>query len=235
MEEVTALKAELTAFQHSASRESGPSTRQDYTQLLDIDANVHFEPQRQNNQVQSQSQPLIRTQTQTQTQTQTEPHTNDLKRTTTNEARRKKKTRIVLEEYSETDQSEGGSQDRTSRSQKSSRTREHPTEASVVDRRPNEDTILSTTSSSRFQDLRQLLEQQRMARKPRSGTSHNVGEDVSVHTTEHRSVAGQSEARLPKKSSMKNLKSLSKDDANETSHSRKEANVVSAYVQIYES
>ena len=270
-------------LEREASRESGPTSRQDYTQLLDIDANPTHEAQSSKNNASTVGLP---------------------KEGAKNDVERRRKTRVVLEEYSETEHSaEEVSEDMSkpqyqsksiaqevltnkarltgqdtimsaagsgrfadvrrvleevskdtskSKHQSKSIAQEVPTNKACL---TGQDTIMSATGSDRFVGVRRVLEEQRNKHKPQSEYSQAASADVrrvleeqrlkprtqieysqnfhegaATSQQQHEPEEASVEVKLPKKSSMKNLKERSKGTTQETFQSQKESRFVSAHL-----
>ena len=218
-----------SGFERAESRESVQTNGQDYTQLLNIDANSHQRAEPSNVDATTE-QPLHES--------------------TKNDAPRKRKTRLVLEEYSETEHSEEEISQNVSVSQKQPESKMR--DVSVENTRSiGEHTVLSTMGSGRFADLRRTLEEQRIKNRPKGHLNQNnqdirrvvEGERTKQRPQSHfsQSVEGDSgpsrqhghlkaasiEVKLPQKSSMKNMKERSKSNVHETLQSQKEVDVVS--------
>ena len=190
-------------LERAVSRESVQTNRQDYTEILDIDANVHQHGD-----------------------AATQHSTKGASISKMPKGRRK--TRLVLEEYSETEVSEGGTKDKKSKSQKKAndKTAENATGRSILNR---DETILSATGSSRFADLRQILEKARAVNRSQHEANHNVKTDRIPSVRPQVRDAAVVEPKLPKKSSMKSLKGQSEPLNDDTMLSRKENNTVSVF------
>ena len=192
-------------LERAESRESAPTNRQDYTQLLDIDANPVLKAQSSKNGASVVEQP---------------------KEIAKNNASRRKKTRLVLEEYSETEHSMEEVSEDVSKSQYQSRSvaQEAPTGKT---RMTENDTVLSATGSDRFADVRRLLETQRQKHKPHGEYGQNFQENTANSHQETDLKTASVGVKLPGKSSMKILKERSKSTAQENVRSQTASRLLS--------
>ena len=193
-------------LERAASRESGPSTRQDYTEVLDIDANPY-----QNGHSASQQQLG--------------------KEAVDSKMPKKRKTRLVLEEYSE---SETGEEDKPKETSKP-----HRDVKDGIGRAPaikaaqlENDTVLSAMGSGLFTDLRQLLERARTVRRHQTEVSQNLQHPSASMNQLPVNDRDPIEPKVPKKSSMKSLKPQTVKKGDATYCSEQNGNLVGVAVQL---